>query len=123
MNLNTLQILKKPIITLTTGFICQLKAKPLVSQKCIVADVRCTKERMISKLSYSTSRNNFFFIVSMQEEPIIFKQIEQLIEACIKGERISQSKLYNHFCQKMFVVCLRYSKTREEQKRFYRKVL
>jgi RNA polymerase sigma-70 factor (ECF subfamily) len=50
----------------------------------------------------------------MQEEPKIFKETEQLIEACIKGERQSQSRLYNLFCQKMFVVCLRYSKSREE---------
>lgn len=50
----------------------------------------------------------------MQEEPKIFKQTEQLIEACIKGERQSQSRLYNLYLQKMFVVCLRYSKNREE---------
>ena len=50
----------------------------------------------------------------MQEELSIFQQIEQLIEACIKGDRQSQSRLYNIYKQKMFVVCLRYSKTREE---------
>lgn len=50
----------------------------------------------------------------MTEEPKIFKQTEQLIEACLKGDRQSQSRLYNLYCQKMFVVCLRYSKTREE---------
>lgn len=50
----------------------------------------------------------------MQEEPKIFKETEQLIEACKKGDRQSQSRLYNLFCQKMFVVCLRYSKSREE---------
>ncbi|MDQ6813641.1 MAG: sigma-70 family RNA polymerase sigma factor [Bacteroidota bacterium] len=50
----------------------------------------------------------------MQDEPLIIKQIEQLIEACIKGDRQSQSRLYNMYCQKMFVVCLRYAKSREE---------
>lgn len=50
----------------------------------------------------------------MQEEHQIFKQTEQLIEACIKGDRQSQSRLYNMYMQKMFLVCLRYSKSREE---------
>lgn len=50
----------------------------------------------------------------MQEEPKIFRQTEQLIEACIKGDRQSQSRLYNMYVQQMFVVCLRYSKSREE---------
>ncbi len=50
----------------------------------------------------------------MSEEPKIHRQTEQLIEACIKGDRQSQSRLYNLYMQKMFVVCLRYSKSREE---------
>ena len=50
----------------------------------------------------------------MPEEPKIQKQTEQLIDACIKGDRQSQSRLYNTYVQKMFVVCLRYSKSREE---------
>src|SRR3954471_17974457 len=50
----------------------------------------------------------------MQEDPAIFKQTEQLIEACIKGDRQSQSRLYNLYKQKMFAVCLRYCKNREE---------
>ena len=50
----------------------------------------------------------------MSEETKITKQTEQLIEACIKGERQSQSRLYGMYVQKMFVVCLRYSKNREE---------
>src|SRR3954468_4343016 len=50
----------------------------------------------------------------MQEEPNLLKQNEQLILACINGNRQSQSRLYNIYCQKMFVVCLRYSKSREE---------
>jgi RNA polymerase sigma factor (sigma-70 family) len=50
----------------------------------------------------------------MIEESKILKQTEQLIDACLKGDRQSQSRLYNVHCQKMFVVCLRYSKTREE---------
>lgn len=50
----------------------------------------------------------------MSEEHSIIKQTQQLIEACIKGERHSQSRLYNAYMQKMFVVCLRYSRNREE---------
>ena len=38
----------------------------------------------------------------------------QLIHECIKGDRQSQSNLYNHFVPKMYAVCLRYSKNREE---------
>ena len=37
-----------------------------------------------------------------------------LIEGCIEGDRQSQNRLYNLFMQKMFAVCLRYSKNREE---------
>ena len=50
----------------------------------------------------------------MQEEPTIPKQTDQLIQSCLRGDRQSQSKLYNIYVQKMFVVCLRYAKTREE---------
>lgn len=50
----------------------------------------------------------------MQEEPTIPKQTDQLIQFCLRGDRQSQSRLYNIYVQKMFVVCLRYSKTREE---------
>jgi RNA polymerase sigma factor (sigma-70 family) len=47
-----------------------------------------------------------------QTEPTI--ELHQLIQECIKGNRQSQSSLYNHFASKMFVVCLRYSRNREE---------
>ncbi|WP_018616705.1 RNA polymerase sigma factor [Segetibacter koreensis] len=50
----------------------------------------------------------------MSEEHKINKQTQQLIEACIKGDRQSQSRLYSLYTPKMFVVCLRYSKSREE---------
>ena len=42
------------------------------------------------------------------------EQIEQLIEGCVNGNRQSQNQLYNLLMPKMFVVCLRYSKNREE---------
>lgn len=35
----------------------------------------------------------------------------ELIESCRKGNRASQQALYDHFCKKMMVVCLRYSKS------------
>lgn len=50
----------------------------------------------------------------MQEEAKIVKLTEQLIEACLKGDRQSQSRLYNTYKQQMFIICLRYSKSREE---------
>ncbi|MFI5128447.1 MAG: RNA polymerase sigma factor [Chitinophagales bacterium] len=37
-----------------------------------------------------------------------------LIQECIKGNRQAHSKLYSKFAPKLFVVCLRYSKNREE---------
>ena len=38
----------------------------------------------------------------------------QLIPACIKGDRQSQNRLYITLAPKMFAVCLRYCKNREE---------
>lgn len=38
----------------------------------------------------------------------------ELIEACRKGNRASQKALYERFCKKMMVVCLRYSKSSPE---------
>jgi RNA polymerase sigma-70 factor, ECF subfamily len=37
-----------------------------------------------------------------------------LIKSCIEGDRQAQSTLYAMYSAKMFVVCLRYSKNREE---------
>ena len=42
------------------------------------------------------------------------EQIEQLIEGCLSENRQSQNQLYNLLMPKMFVVCLRYSKNRDE---------
>jgi RNA polymerase sigma factor (sigma-70 family) len=39
---------------------------------------------------------------------------EELIEGCRKGNRASQKALYERYCRKMLVVCLRYSKTTAE---------
>ncbi len=50
----------------------------------------------------------------MAEVKDILEPIEHLIEGCIKGSRQSQTKLYNLYMQKMFVVCLRYCNNREE---------
>ena len=44
----------------------------------------------------------------------ILEQIKQLILDCIAGNRLSQNQLYQLFASKMFAVCLRYSKNREE---------
>jgi RNA polymerase sigma-70 factor (ECF subfamily) len=39
---------------------------------------------------------------------------QELIEGCRKGERAAQRALYDRFCRKMTVLCLRYSKTTAE---------
>lgn len=39
---------------------------------------------------------------------------QELIEACRKGNRASQKALYDRYCKKMMVVCLRYSKSSPE---------
>jgi RNA polymerase sigma factor (sigma-70 family) len=39
---------------------------------------------------------------------------QELIDGCRKGDRSYQKALYEHFCRKMMVVCLRYSKTTAE---------
>ncbi len=38
----------------------------------------------------------------------------ELIESCLKGDRASQKALYDLYCKKMMVVCLRYSKSTPE---------
>lgn len=38
----------------------------------------------------------------------------ELIDGCRKGNRASQKALYDRFCKKMMVVCLRYSKATPE---------
>lgn len=45
---------------------------------------------------------------------ILVNQTEELIRGCINAERFSQNRLYEIFAPKMFVVCIRYSKNREE---------
>jgi RNA polymerase sigma-70 factor, ECF subfamily len=44
----------------------------------------------------------------------LLEQPAQLIQACIDGDRYSQSTLYEQFATKMFGVCMRYAKNREE---------
>ena len=44
----------------------------------------------------------------------LLEQPAQLIQACINGDRYSQNSLYNQFAPKMFGVCMRYAKNREE---------
>lgn len=39
---------------------------------------------------------------------------QELIEGCCNNDRNSQKKLYDLFCRKMLVVCLRYSKSQFE---------
>ncbi|MDQ2719565.1 MAG: RNA polymerase sigma factor [Bacteroidota bacterium] len=41
-------------------------------------------------------------------------ELQKLIEGCLRGDRHSQSLLYNLLSKKMFVICLRYCKNPEE---------
>ena len=50
----------------------------------------------------------------MKEEHLIMEETKNLVEGCLRGDRHSQSSLYNLLSKKMFVVCLRYSRSREE---------
>jgi RNA polymerase sigma-70 factor (ECF subfamily) len=52
----------------------------------------------------------------MENGPIIGFMLSEneLIEGCRKGSRAFQKALYDRYCRKMMVVCLRYSKTTAE---------
>lgn len=39
---------------------------------------------------------------------------QELIDGCTNGNRVAQKALYERYCRKMMVVCLRYSKTTAE---------
>jgi len=39
---------------------------------------------------------------------------KELIEACVKGDRLAQKKLYDTFSRRMYVICLRYTKSQQE---------
>lgn len=41
-------------------------------------------------------------------------EYSEIIEACVKGDRHAQRSLYDIFSKKMFVVCLRYTKSQQE---------
>ena len=44
----------------------------------------------------------------------LLEQLSKLIQDCIDGDRYSQSSLYEQFAPKMFGVCMRYAKNKEE---------
>jgi RNA polymerase sigma factor (sigma-70 family) len=50
--------------------------------------------------------------LSTQVEQIL--PIHVLVEGCLKNDRFLQAQLYKQLAPKMFVVCLRYSSTRED---------
>jgi len=39
---------------------------------------------------------------------------KELIDGCVKGNRATQKALYDRYCQKMMIICLRYSKSEQE---------
>ncbi len=55
------------------------------------------------------------FPATIRENPLDFlEQTRLLIQNCIAGNRHAQNELYELFAPKMFAVCMRYSKRREE---------
>jgi len=50
----------------------------------------------------------------LSKQNTFLKHPGRLIQGCIDGDRYSQSQLYELFAPTMFVVCLRYSGSREE---------
>lgn len=50
----------------------------------------------------------------MANDKYLVDSTDKLIQGCIRGDRYSQSQLYALYAPKMFIVCLRYSKNREE---------
>ena len=49
-----------------------------------------------------------------ESRDISSEQIKIIIQECIKKDRVAQSQLYGLFAAKMLVVCMRYSKNKEE---------
>lgn len=41
-------------------------------------------------------------------------EYKELIESCVKGDRQAQRNLYDIFAKRMYVVCLRYTKSQQE---------
>jgi len=39
---------------------------------------------------------------------------KEMIDACVKGDRLAQRNLYDLFSKRMYVVCLRYTKSQQE---------
>jgi RNA polymerase sigma-70 factor (ECF subfamily) len=39
---------------------------------------------------------------------------EELLNGCVKGDRLMQKLLYERFCKRMLAICLRYSKAQQE---------
>ena len=54
------------------------------------------------------------FATIMKKTFYYLEQETHLIQACIDGDRQSQNRLYAAFAPKMFAICLRYCKNREE---------
>lgn len=42
------------------------------------------------------------------------ESVKRIVEACTKGDKVSQQTLYKAFYGKMLVVCMRYTKNKEE---------
>lgn len=53
-------------------------------------------------------------IVSDRENSLFVTEDAELINGCLKNDRLAQHRLYNKYSKKMMALCYRYSKTWEE---------
>jgi len=64
-----------------------------------------------------------FKIASMSVQPPITMTDEQIASGCKSSDAIAQKALYDKFSRKMFGVCLRYAKGREEAEDFLQEAM
>lgn len=58
-------------------------------------------------------------IYSPEHNPLTPEELEHLISGCQRQRRQEQEKLYSHFGPKMYGVCLRYARNRDEAQDFF----
>ncbi len=80
------------------------------TQPCLINDIDPGKK----KLKLKKQTQPFYSLIPSMTEYNTLHNLPDIINSCIKGDRQAQNKLYQQFAKTMFVVCMRYSKNREE---------
>jgi RNA polymerase sigma-70 factor, ECF subfamily len=67
----------------------------------------------------ATLRKNFarhatLCLAGIPDKTAMTKQLPDILQACKKGDRLAQKQFYEHFKDKMFALCLRYTNSRED---------